>query len=505
MNNLVDRYVTVEFEPDVFRNLLVPVDYATIEDAITAAGPGGTNIVLAPGTYTVKDPNGIDFMGKGIVLMSTDPTNPAVMAKTIIDCAGTVATPRRAFHFHSGEGAGTVVNGVTIRNGLVRGPLGLPGVFAAVTPNPYEAVNTVLWPDQRPRAERGHDASGDSFGGAILCENGSSPTFRNCVITNCVATGAHGGDGAAGQSTTPSPPNPAQWGFRPPTVPTTTAVTNIGDAQWGGIGGAGSGIGHGGALACLNGSSPTLTNCTFQANAAYGGFGGAGGTGGNSGSGLSSWGGNGGDATGDGRGGAIYCDGQSQPVIQACHFVNNLARSGVPGVGGAVGAGAVLPTTAPGPAGPGSPGNIVSFGQIGGGAIYYGPQMVAKVTDCDFTGNQAYQGFGAIDTHGLPAEVHIDAQGGAVYAQAGDTITLANCQFTRNIGGAVYVEGQCAVDCNECRFLGNSVIDRSLTDYVGYFGQHDFVPCSSTACRLSSRSISRAAPFTSLRAAPASR
>ncbi len=363
MSSLTDRYVTVEFEQDIVHNLLVPTDFATIDAAITAAGPRGTNIILSQGTYPVTDPAGIDFQGKAITLMSTNPTNPAVVAKTIIDCAGTEAAPVRAFHFHSGEGAGAVVEGITIRNGYVRGPLGAAGAIGVLQPSPYDALPTAIATPPRPRGQRGGDGVGDSFGGGILCENGSSPTFRNCVITNCIATGGHGGAGAVGQSTTT--PNPSTWAYLPPGT-TTNQTTN--DGQWGGIGGLGSGNGRGGALACLTGSSPVLLNCTFTGNGAYGGFGGHGGDGGNSSGGRESWGGDGGEAQGDGQGGAVYCDSQSHPAVRSCTFTNNIARSGVPGVPGGPGTGTVLPTGYT-PAGSGIPGSIMSFGLIGGGAV----------------------------------------------------------------------------------------------------------------------------------------
>ena len=45
----------------------------------------------------------------------------------------------------------------------------------------------------------------------------------------------------------------------------------------GGQGGAGFGNGYGGAISCLNASSPIIRNCTFSGNAARGGMGGNGG------------------------------------------------------------------------------------------------------------------------------------------------------------------------------------------------------------------------------------
>jgi len=457
--------VTVEFERDITQQLLVPSEYATIEDAVAAAGPGGTQIVLDQLVHYVTSPDGIDFRGKTITITSSDPNDPTVVANTIIDCAADFLIPRRAFHFHNGEDPNSLITGVTIQNGYRRGPLGPAGRRGVATPEPYEVVCPDLWDPPRCRAERGRDATGDAYAGGILCENGSSPTFRNCVITNCTVTGAHGGAGANGTSTTPSPPNPSQWSYRHPDEDS-PQTTN--DGQFGGHGGAGSGIGHGGGMACLEGSNPILIACTFKDNAAYGGFGGNAGNGGN-GAGHESWGGSGGAATGDGRGGAIYCDDASHPVIRECRFAKNTARSGVPGARGEPGTGNGLPAPC-GPAGPGVPGDIVSFGRVGGGAIYYGPQTTADIIDSVFTDNRAFEGFGAVDPHDRIAEIHIDSMGGALYCESGNDIMLLGSEFTDNYGGALYVENRGTVDCNECRFTGNERVDRNLTDFAGYFG-----------------------------------
>ncbi|MHC4735401.1 MAG: InlB B-repeat-containing protein, partial [Planctomycetota bacterium] len=191
-----NKTVIVEFEPDITRNLLVPFEYATIEEAVAAAYPARDIIIAAPITHYVSGPNGIDFQGKSIILMSENPDDPNTVASTIIECAASRYYPGRAFHFHNGEDANTIVTGFTIRGGFMTGPLGLPGSSYTLTPIPYEPMTTDDPPP--PRGERGGDATGDGYGGAILCENASSPTIVNCVITGNVVTGAYGGDGADG-------------------------------------------------------------------------------------------------------------------------------------------------------------------------------------------------------------------------------------------------------------------------------------------------------------------
>jgi hypothetical protein len=86
----------------------VPGDHSTIQAAINAAADGD-QIVVSPGTYVEN----INFGGKNIILRSTDPTDPSVVAITIIDGndAGSVVT------FSGTEGTTCVLSGLTIRNG----------------------------------------------------------------------------------------------------------------------------------------------------------------------------------------------------------------------------------------------------------------------------------------------------------------------------------------------------------------------------------------------------
>jgi hypothetical protein len=454
-----NRAVVIELEPDAMRNMLVPSEYRTIEDAVVAAGPGGTSIIVSQGIHYVTNPNGIDFRGKVITLTSTDPNDPNVVAKTIIECRGGRYNPMRAFYFHSGEDPRSIVTGFTIRNGYMRGLLGADGQPGMFTPVPYERIGPNL--TDPPRAQRGAAATGDGYGGAILCENGSSPTIKSCVITNCMVTAAQGGHGAIGQSTIPEFP---QWSFLAPEPGSTIQQTNNG--QWGGHAGIGSGNGFGGAIACLSGSNPVIVKCTIKDNTAMGGVGGNGGNGGSSTSGgQESWGGNGGAGYGDGQGGGIYCDGASTPKVIDCRFINNVARCARGGPGGAVGSGQPL---TPNRAQPGVVGLTIPAGRVSGGAAYYATNTDPNFANCTFLRNKAYNAYSAIDEYLRDAEAFIDTLGGALYAEPGNTVTLVSCQFVENYGGAVYVESGCKVDVNDCLFRGNEAIDRTFTDYAGY-------------------------------------
>ena len=121
--------------------------FRRIQHAIDSADNGDT-VVVNEGIYT-GDPNNrnLHFDGKTITLRNTTPSNPDVVANTVID-------PNRAgrgfYFFNSGEDSNCIISGLTIRNGYTGGK-----------------------------------------GGGVYCYN-SSPTIRNCVISGNYA-GTHGG------------------------------------------------------------------------------------------------------------------------------------------------------------------------------------------------------------------------------------------------------------------------------------------------------------------------
>lgn len=142
--NAATLYVDVSAAPGGDGSSAAP--FQSIQAAINVA-VASDNIEVAPGTYFEQ----IDFLGKDIVVQSSDPSDPSVVAGTIIDAAsaGTVVT------MASGEPATAMLAGFTIQAGS--------------------------WTDQT-----------QSHGGGVHIEN-ASPVIVNNVIRNCYTRTDGGG------------------------------------------------------------------------------------------------------------------------------------------------------------------------------------------------------------------------------------------------------------------------------------------------------------------------
>ncbi|PKK84949.1 MAG: hypothetical protein CVT49_01990 [candidate division Zixibacteria bacterium HGW-Zixibacteria-1] len=117
-------------------------DAPTIQAAVDSCIDGDT-VLAADGIFVGEGNYNIDFNGKMIVVMSENgPEN------TIIDCAGARDGARRGFLFRNDEGAGSILNGFTIKNGF--------GVADADI------------------------SSGDIAGGLVVLN--ASPTILNCIF-----------------------------------------------------------------------------------------------------------------------------------------------------------------------------------------------------------------------------------------------------------------------------------------------------------------------------------
>jgi hypothetical protein len=120
--------------------LNVPADYPTIQEAIDAATDGDV-VLVADDTYTGDGNRDLDFGGKAITVEG----NAGDPSLCVIDVDADKIDPHRAFRFHAGEGADSVVRGFTIRNGFT------------------------------------------DRGGAVVCENGAAPLFESCVFEHNTA------------------------------------------------------------------------------------------------------------------------------------------------------------------------------------------------------------------------------------------------------------------------------------------------------------------------------
>ncbi len=451
-----NRQVRATFELRTTRILTVPKVYPLIEDAVAVAKDGDI-VVVSPGIHYLMDPRGdgygIDFEGKEIKLLSIRPDDPAIIASTIIDCQGAKLNPQRAFHFHSGESNDVLIAGFTIRGGWMNGGVGgyAPPYYWPPLP---PAGSNFAPPDSIYSGLCGGDKTGDGFGGAILCEDDSSPTIQYCVFSNCTVTGGQGNRGEDGLYLNRQ---------------------NANHSQPGGHGGVGTGNGYGGAIACVSNSSPIVRYCRFEYNAAHGGSGGDGGNAGDISSvpspGNASRGGAGGDGYGVGQGGAIYADLNSNPILFQCEFFANYASDALAGLGGARSpSGAEWSNF---PASDGATGMTDTLGQtVWGGAAFYNTNSTANFESCSFIDNKAF----VLDIFSSswplwdnPPSNDIYGLGGAMYIGLNNTVNLTDCVFEGNLGGALYCEGNDILSLQKCQFWKNGTRLHLQVPYDKYF------------------------------------
>ena len=85
------------------RIIKVPLEFDNIQAAIDDANDGDM-IFVSSGTYRGLGNRDIDFAGKAITLCSTDPSNPNIVAATIIDCQGSADEQHLGFFSKVGKG-----------------------------------------------------------------------------------------------------------------------------------------------------------------------------------------------------------------------------------------------------------------------------------------------------------------------------------------------------------------------------------------------------------------
>ena len=201
----------------------VPDDYPTIQAAVNACNASDV-VVVEPGIYSGSGNRDITLNGKSITVRSIDPTDPNVVASTVLDCGGQ-AGQARGFVFHMAESADSTVSGLTITNGYAF--LG-GGIYSYNNSSPT-ITNCVI------------TANSAVFGGAIACANSNTrPEVSNCMITaNSALFGGGGGIYCNGAS------------------PEIRNCIIAGNSSL-----------YGGAIYSHNAGYPIITNCTISANAA---------------------------------------------------------------------------------------------------------------------------------------------------------------------------------------------------------------------------------------------
>jgi len=127
-------------------------DFPTITGAIDLAEDGDV-IELTDGVFTGTGNRDIDFGGRAIAVRSQSGNAESC----IIDCEGGPGNPHRGFIFQTGEGTGSVVEGITIRHGWA-----------------------------------------EAYGGGVYCADDVSPTFIDCIFSKNES--AYGGGMRGGSS-----------------------------------------------------------------------------------------------------------------------------------------------------------------------------------------------------------------------------------------------------------------------------------------------------------------
>jgi parallel beta-helix repeat protein len=216
----------------------VPADSATIQGGIDGAVNGDT-VMVHPGTYYEHD---IDFLGKAITVMSTNPEDSAIVATTVVDGDSLSSV----FYFHMDEDSASVLAGLTIKGGYATYGGGIycyessPAIINNVISgnSAYGNGGGISNYNSNPKITNciisGNSVSLYSSGGGMYNENNSSPTVTNCTFSENSAGWLGGGM------------------YNVESSPIVTSSTFSGNVGLGGM--------------FNDGSNPTITNCTFNDN-----------------------------------------------------------------------------------------------------------------------------------------------------------------------------------------------------------------------------------------------
>jgi hypothetical protein len=215
-------------------------DYPNIQKAIDATLPGDT-VSVGPGTYTGSGNVNLLILGRSIKIEGSGRDS------CIIDCEGS----GRAFTFTGVETSDSVLSGFTIKGGKVSDNGGAILCDNGASPTIQECVIT------------GNEA--DQYGGGIACLNASSPSIRDCDIED--NSSGFGGGGLYIENSSPK-------------LKECSISNNDGGYFGAGVYVTGSSepkllscliarnsaIYYGGGIFCSEASSPKIINCTVADN-----------------------------------------------------------------------------------------------------------------------------------------------------------------------------------------------------------------------------------------------
>jgi subtilisin family serine protease len=223
------------------RDIYVPREYPTMQQAIDVSWDGGT-VWVADGTYM----GNVDFKGKAISVRSEDGPQ-----KCIINCHGGRYS---GFVFLSGEGPNSLLDGFTITNCRGR-----------YVDDWYEGYRGggIFCSDSSPTIQNCVIRNNSAYTGGGVYNWNSSPTVTNCVFYNNSATRAIYTPGDGGGVYNAEASNP-----------TLIDCTFSGNSAANDGGGVCNSVMDMPGTGYTEGCNPVLINCTFSDNSADGDGGG---------------------------------------------------------------------------------------------------------------------------------------------------------------------------------------------------------------------------------------
>jgi len=412
------------------RDVYVPTEYNTIQEAIKRSWNGGT-VWIADGTYKGQGNRDIDFLGRAITVRSEKgPEN------CIVDCQASKSDPHRGFYFRKGEEPNSIIAGLTITNAYADegGGIYCEGSSPTLIDCMFKENSAQNWGgaiynlNSNPTLiDCSFTTNSANWGGAITCRYCEpGPTLVNCTLSNNSAKfgGAmyndHSNPTVADSNFTSNSarygggiynfaaaPNPS---FRHPKLINCSFSNNPASSYGGGI--------------CNFESSPTVTGCEFSSNSARH------------------------------YGGAMYNNESSSPMLDNCTFSINTAN-----YGGAIYC--LKPSRAA----------LANCTVTGNSALFNGGGLLGcrgPVSNCTITNNTADIGGGLYECYGPITNCIISgnsatSRGGALHSCNGPVIS---CTIADNSADALYLCSGAIVNCiiwsvDPCNSTGNSILSAS--------------------------------------------